>query len=64
MIRAKMAELRYIVVSGGPFCSFSNLVLRSGAYEYLYGNFREGRSFIGKVSTAQTASWESPPHVH
>ena len=24
MMGAKMAELRHIVVSGGPFCSFSN----------------------------------------
>ena len=47
-----MAELRHIVVSGGPFCSFSNFeffVLRSGAYEYLYGNFRECSSFIFRL---------------
>ena len=49
MIRAKLVELRHIVVFWGPFCSFSNFeffVLRSGASEYLYENFREYSSFI------------------
>ena len=49
MIRAKLAELRHIVVFMGPFCSFSTFeffVLRSGASEYLYENFREYSSFI------------------
>ena len=51
MIRAKMADLRYSVISGGPFCIFSSFeffVLRSGAYEYVYGNFRECSSFISQ----------------
>ena len=50
MIRAKMAELRYIVVSGVRFAAFqiSNFFLRSSAYEYLNGNFRECSSVISQ----------------